>query len=81
MAQTFSEVSSNFAHNVSAPSKSPAFFDILSQRHFVSYESTTSLGKSLSFFFSMLAYQRGQRLRQSATAHYQELSLIVSISS
>ena len=82
MAQTFSEVSSNFAHNVSAPSRPPAFFfDILSRRHFVSYESTASLIKFLSSFFSVLAYQRGQRLKQSATAHSQKLSLIVSISS
>ena len=82
MAQTFFEVvSSNFAHNVSAPSGLPAFFDILSRRHFVSYKSIASLSKSLSSFLSVLAYQRGQRLRQSATAHSQELSLIVSISS
>ena len=72
MTRTSPEVSSNFAHNISAPSGPPASFDNHLLRHPVSYESTVSLVKPLSSSFSVLAYHRGPKMRQSGTAHFQK---------
>lgn len=81
MAQTSLEVSSSSAHYVFALSEPPVSFDIHPPRHSVSYESTANLDMPLPSSFSVLACQRGQRLRQFAAAHSQKVSLIVSVPS
>ena len=61
-----------FVHNVFLFSTLSIFFDIHLSRHFVFYESTTSRNKFLSFFFSMLSYQRDRKLKQFANDRFQK---------